>query len=142
VEGKVQILKGLSLMASGLLQENTNGDSVGNMMPVPEASAKGGISYSGYGLTASVFNIYEGRLDSRYDATYNKTRDAFDLLNFNAKYEVNRLFKLKAPVITLEFEGYNLLNQEIWLPATGMPIQHSVPVVEGVSVYFGVGVAF
>ncbi|MBN1757516.1 MAG: hypothetical protein JW863_04325, partial [Chitinispirillaceae bacterium] len=142
VEGKIFITKELMITGSGLLQYNTNGDSVGNMMPVPQAGGKGGISYSSNGFTVSVFNIYEGNLDSRYDAPFNKTREAFDLLNANMKYEISRLFKLKAPVITLEFEGYNLLNQEIWLPATGMPKQFTVPAVQGASAYFGVTLGF
>jgi hypothetical protein len=111
------------------------------MMPVPEASAKGGISYSANGLTASVFNIYEGNLHRRYDAaSYNKTREAFDLLNANLKYELNRILKLTAPKISIDLEGYNLLDKEIWLPATGMLKQYTVPAIQGRAIYGGLTV--
>jgi hypothetical protein len=142
LEGKLFITKELMLIGSGLYQKNTQGDSAGNMMPVPEASGKGGISYSASGFTASVFNIYEGDLHKRYNTKYNPTRKAFDLLNANVKYEISRLFKLTAPVITLEFEGNNLLDQEIWLPATGQAKSYTVPQVQGLSLYFGATVGF
>jgi len=137
VEGKIFITRELMIMGSGLYQQNTTGDVAGNTMPVPEASAKGGISYSANGLTASVFNIYEGKLDNRFDATYNKTREAFDLLNMNVKYELSQLFKFKAPKITLSVEAYNLLDEEVWLPATGQSSRYTVPQISGRSVYFG-----
>jgi outer membrane receptor for ferrienterochelin and colicins len=138
VEGKFFITRELMLIGSGLYQQNTTGDSAGNMMPVPEVSAKGGISYSANGLTASVFNIYEGELHRRFNAaSYNKTREAFDLLNANLNYELNRILKIEAPKITIDLEGYNLLDQEIWLPATGLAKQYTVPAIQGRSVYFG-----
>jgi hypothetical protein len=142
VEGKYFITKDLMLTGSGLYQKNQTGDSVGNTMPVPEASAKGGISYSSNGITVSVFNIYEGDLHKRYNTQYNPTRKAFNLLNANAKYEINRLFKHKLSVITLEIEGYNLLNKEIWLPAAGQSTKYTLPAIEGASWYFGLTVSF
>jgi outer membrane receptor for ferrienterochelin and colicin len=150
LEGKYFITKELMLVGSGLFQKNTTGDSAGNMMPVPEASAKGGISYSANGFTASVFNIYEGDIHKRYNPRFNKARDAFNLLNATIKYEISRLFKITAPVITLEVDGYNLLNQEIWLPPTGIalitggsnPGPYVGPEIQGVSVYGGVTVEF
>jgi site-specific DNA recombinase len=66
----------------------------------------------------------------------------FDLLNANLKYEISRLFNLKVPVITLDFEGYNLLNQEVWLPNTGLLKQYSMPAIEGISYYFGLTIGF
>lgn len=140
VEGKIYITKEFMLIGSGLYQKNTNGDSVGNMMPVPEASAKGGVSYSANGFTMSVFNIYEGNLHPRYDATYNKTREAFNLLNANLSYEISRLFELDIPQITFDVEGYNLLNKEVWLPPTGLAKQYTGPEIRGASVYVGVTV--
>jgi len=138
VEGKLYITRELMLMGSGLLQKNTTGDTAGNTMPVPEVSAKGGISYSANGLTVSVFNVFEDDLHKRYDATYNKTREKFSLLDLTVKYEINRLFKYAAPVTTISFEGYNLLGQEIWLPATGQLKQYTVPQIQGRALYFGV----
>ncbi len=140
VEYKIFITKEFMLTGSGLFQKNSTGDSAGNMMPVPEASAKGGISYSANGFTASVFNIYEHDLHPRYNAAYNKTRKAFDLLNANLNYEINRLFKLKRPVISIDIEGYNLLNQEIWLPNTGLLKEYTVPKIKGISYYAGISI--
>jgi len=141
VEGKLFLTKDLMLVGSGLYQKNSTGDSAGNMMPVPEASGKGGISYSANGFTASVFNVYEGNLHKRFNtAPYNKTRKAFDLLDANLKYELNNMLKLTAPKIAINVEGYNLLDEEVWLPATGMLKQYSVPSVQGRSIYFGLTV--
>ena len=140
LEGKYFITRELMLTGSGLYQQNATGDSAGNMMPVPEALVKGGISYSANGFTASVFNIYEGNLDKRYDATYNKTCKAFDLVNANMKYDVNKLVKVSVPKITLNIDAYNLLNQEVWLPATGLSTHYTLPSIQGRSIYFGVTV--
>jgi outer membrane receptor for ferrienterochelin and colicin len=137
VEGKIFITKELMLMGSGLYQQNTTGDVAGNTMPVPEASGKGGISYCANGLTASLFNIYEGKLHNRFDATYNKTREAFDLLNMNVNYEINQLVKFKVPSITVSIEAYNLLDEEVWLPATGQSSRYTVPQIRGRTLYFG-----
>jgi outer membrane receptor for ferrienterochelin and colicins len=142
LEGKYFITKELMAVGSGLFQKNTTGDSAGNMMPVPEASAKGGISYSANGFTAGVFTIYEGALHPRYHATYNKTREAFSLLNATLKYEISRAFKLEVPVITLDIEGYNLLDEEIWLPSTGLAKNYTIPEIQGFSFYCGVTVGF
>jgi len=142
VEGKYFITKEFMLLGSGLYQKNFTGDSAGNMMPVPEALVKVGVSYSSNDLTASVFNIYEGSLDKRYDATYNKTRKAFDLLNANIKYDIGKILRITVPVITLNAEVYNLLNQEIWLPATGQSTRFTLPAIQGRSFYFGFTVVF
>jgi outer membrane receptor for ferrienterochelin and colicins len=140
VEGKYFITKELMLTGSGLYQQNTTGDSAGNMMPVPEALAKGGVSYAARGFAASVFNIYEGRLDDRYDAAYNKTCKAFDLLNANVKYDIGRIIELPVSKITLTVDAYNLLNREIWLPATGQSTHFTLPEIQGRSLYFGITV--
>jgi outer membrane receptor protein involved in Fe transport len=140
VEGKYFITRELMILGSGLYEQNTTGDSAGNMMPVPEALAKAGVSYSARGLTASVFNIYEGDLDKRYDATYNKTCSAFDLLNANVKYDIGRIFELPGPKIMLNVDAYNVLNQEIWLPATGLSTHFTLPAIQGRSIYFGITV--
>lgn len=142
VEGKFYLTRELMFTGSGLYQKNTTGDSAGNMMPVPENSAKGGVSYSADGFTASVFTIYEGKLHKRFDALYNKTRKTFNLLNANMKYEINRLFHSEVPVITFDIEGYNLLNHEVWLPPTGLSKRFTVPVIRGSTFYFGCTVGF
>ncbi len=142
IEGKLFITKELMLLGSGLYQKNTTGDSAGNMMPVPEASAKGGISYSNYGLTVSLFNIYEGKLDKRYNATYNKTRKAFDLLDLTLKYELDKAFNWKIPQLAIHVDAYNLLDEEIWLPATGQAKNFTLPQIEGRAIYFGIDVGF
>lgn len=142
VEGKYYITKELMLTGSGLYQKNTTGDSAGNMMPVPEASAKGGISYSKCGFTASIFNTYEGRLDKRYNATYNKTRKAFDLLDLTLKYELDKAFSWKIPQFAIFIDAYNLLDEEIWLPATGQAKNYTLPQIEGRSINFGIDVGF
>lgn len=142
VEGKYYITKELMVTGSGLYQKNTTGDSAGNMMPVPEASAKGGISYCKSGFTASIFNSYEGKLDKRYNATYNKTRKAYDLLDLTLKYEFDKAFNWKIPQIAIRVDAYNLLDEEVWLPATGQAKNYTLPQIEGRAIYFGINVGF
>jgi outer membrane receptor protein involved in Fe transport len=142
LEGKIFITKELMLTGSGLYQKNTTGDSAGNMMPVPEASAKGGVSYSKNGFTASIFNSYEGKLDKRYNTIYNKTRKAFDLLDLTLKYELDKAFNWKIPQIAIHVDAYNLLDEEIWLPATGQAKNYTLPQIEGRSISFGIDVGF
>lgn len=142
LEGKIYITKELMLIGSGLYQKNTTGDSAGNMMPVPEASAKGGISYSKKGFTVSIFNTYEGKLDKRYNATYNKTRKAFDLLDLSLKFELDKAFSWNIPQLAIHVDAYNLLDEEVWLPATGLDKNYTLPQIEGRAIYFGIDVGF
>jgi outer membrane receptor for ferrienterochelin and colicins len=144
LEGKYYVTKELLLTGSGLYQQNTNNDSLGNIMPVPEAGAKGGISYSSKGLTVSVYNIYEGKLDKRYTSLGNPNPVAYNLLNANIGYDFNKLLKLeKLGKIALNVEGYNLLGDDIWLPASGSSSKSaSLPVTHGRSIHSGIDVSF
>ncbi len=142
LEFKYFITKELMLLGSGMYQKNNTKGLEGNAMPVPETTGKVGISYASKGLTASAFNIFEGKLHERYNASYNKTREAFNLLNVNAKYEISRLLKLNGPVITLDLEAYNLLDEEVWLPAGGQATNYTLPEVQGASYYGGLTVKF
>lgn len=93
LEGRFYVTKELLVTGSGLYQQNTNQDSLGNMMPIPSAGAKGGISYSTNGFIASIFNIYEGKLDKWYTSISNPNPGSYNLLNVNVQYDVNKLLK-------------------------------------------------
>jgi outer membrane receptor protein involved in Fe transport len=143
LEGKYYLTKELLLNGSGLYQQNTNGDSLGNMMPIPSAGAKIGLSYSSKAFTLSIFNIYEGELDKRYTSLGNPTPGAYDLLNANAQYDLNSLLKIKfLSKLALDIECYNLIGKEVWLPATGLVTSSSLPVIQGRSIFAGIKAGF
>lgn len=143
LEGKYYITRELLLIGSGLYQQNTNGDSLGNVMPVPEAGAKIGLSYSSNGFTLSAFDIYEGDLDKRYTSKGNPNPGEYNLLNVNAKYDLNRLLKVKTlGQVSLRVDCYNLLDKEVWLPASGSLRSASLPVIQGRSIFFGIDATF
>lgn len=143
LEGKYYITKEFMLTGSGLYQQNTNHDSLGNMMPVPNTGVKGGLSYSSKGFTLSAYDIYEGHIDKRYTSLGNPNPGEYNLLNVNAKYDLNILLKIKAlKEIALSLECYNLLDKEVWLPATGSLKSASIPVIQGRSIFAGIDVTF
>ncbi len=143
LEGKYYITKELLLNGSGLYQYNTNGDSLGNMMPVPEAGAKIGLSYSSHGFTLSAFDIYEGDLDKRYTSLGNPNPGEYNILNVNVKYDLNKLLKVKTlGQMALRIDCYNLLGKEVWLPAPGLVSSSSLPVIQGRSMFFGIDATF
>ena len=143
LEGKYYITKALLLIGSGLYQQNSNKDSLGNMMPIPSAGAKGGISYSANGFIASAFNIYEGKLDKRYTSVGNPNPGSYNLLNVNIQYDLNKLLKVKTlGKVAICLETYNLLDENVWLPATGLVTSSSLPVIQGRSIFAGINATF
>lgn len=112
-------------------------------MPVPEIGGKIGLSYSRNGFIASVFDIYQGDLDKRYTSIGNPNPGEYNLLNTNVSYDLNLWLKLKSmDRITLRMDCYNLLDKEVWLPASGSLKHSSLPVIHGRSIYFGIDATF
>ncbi|HEX2957078.1 MAG TPA: TonB-dependent receptor [Chitinispirillaceae bacterium] len=143
LEGKYYLTKELLLIGSGLYQRNTNGDSLGNMMPVPEVGGKIGLSYSSNGFTLSAFDIYEGDIDKRYTSVGNPNPGEYNLLNVNFAYDFNKLLKVKTmDQIVLRFDCYNLLDKDVWLPACGTVKYCSLPFIQGRSILFGIDATF
>ena len=105
---------------------------------------KAGLSYmSKKGITASLYNIYQGKLDDAYKTELNPSPGAYSLLNMHLNLDLVRLFDLSLKQgISFFVQADNLLNQEIWLPAWGLTMGSSIPMNRGTSVYFGLKVNF
>lgn len=143
-EGKFYVTKEFLFEGSFLFQQskdmNTSEDDV---TPLPDFSAKGGLSYMGHGLTLSAFNTFWQQLDTKYSSTLNKTTGHFNMLNLNCSYNFNQLIKstiLKELSLIVSVD--NLLDEEVWLPAWGLINGSRIPYNEGRTVYGGFKVTF
>ncbi|MEJ2627459.1 MAG: TonB-dependent receptor, partial [bacterium] len=117
-EGKYYINRNLFITGSMLYQTNEDKDGVENVTPIANLGAKAGISYkSEKGVTLSLFNIYQGDLDEKFDAQLNPSPGAYNLLNLYARADINQLFNLTMkPNLALFLQADNVLDKEIWLP--------------------------
>ena len=117
LEGKYYVRKNFFLTGSGLYQTNVDGSGNKNVTPVANFGAKAGISYeSANGLTASVFDVYQGHIDG-YSLALNPTPGAYNLLNAHLRFDLSRhLFPDSRTGVALVAHGDNLENRAIWLP--------------------------
>lgn len=142
-EGKYYINRNLFVTGSMLYQTNEDKDGVENVTPIANLGAKGGISYqSDKGFTVSLFNIYQGELDEKFDTQFNPNPEAYNRLNLYARAHLNRLFNMDMkPDLSLFVQADNLLDEEIWLPDWGLLPGKSIPVNQGRAVYAGLDVS-
>lgn len=144
-EGKYYITREWLIEGSILYQESRDKQSSeGNAAPLPTFSAKGGLSYHGYGLTVSAFNSYWQALDKRFTSKMNKTTNNFNMLNLNCSYNFNHLIKSRVlKELSITFAADNLLDEEVWLPAWGLSdLSSRIPYNEGRTLYGGFKVTF
>jgi outer membrane receptor protein involved in Fe transport len=91
----------------------------------------------------SAFDIYEGDLDKRFTSLGNPNPGEYNLLNINAKYDINKLLKVKTlGQIDLRVDCYNLLDKEVWLPGNTPVKSAALPVIKGRSIFFGIDATF
>lgn len=142
-EGKYYLNKSLLLIASMLYQTNKDKGGDENVTPIANFGAKAGISYkSEKGVTVSLFNIYQGDLDKKYDTQVNPSPGAYNLMNLHCRFNVNKFFGSKlSQDLSLLLQVDNLLDKEIWLPNWGLIIGNSIPVNQGRTIYFGMEVS-
>jgi outer membrane receptor for ferrienterochelin and colicin len=143
--GKYSISKSLFFEGSFLYQQSkniTSGET--NPTPLPNFSAKGGLSYeSEFGLTVSGFNTFQQSVDPKYYDTLNPSTKYFNMANIHCSYDLNRLFKIPAAkelslILTID----NLLDEEVWLPAWGLIYGEMMPFNQGRTIYGGFKVTF
>jgi len=105
---------------------------------------KAGISYlSANGFQASLFNLYQGPLDSKYNTVLNPSPGAYDKLSFHMELNLKKYFHWHVrSEPSLIVHADNLLNQEIWLPAWGLAQGESIPYEKGRAIYAGLRVTF
>jgi outer membrane receptor for ferrienterochelin and colicins len=145
LEGKAYLNKDIFASLSMLYQQSKDTSGTENVTPVPNVGFKTGLSYmSNNGLAISLFNIYQGKVDDMYNNAKNPEAKAYDMLNAFASYDFQKLLKISEVqklLLYLEFE--NILDQEIWLPATGItPLGYTLPFNQGLSVRAGLTIEF
>jgi outer membrane receptor protein involved in Fe transport len=140
LEGKYYVTGSLLLTASGLYQINKDKDGNENVAPLSNWGAKGGISYNfDNSFIISLFDIYQGDLDNKYNTQLNPSPGAYNIMNLHSRLNLKELFNwnLKQE-FTLLLQADNLFDNEIWLPNWGIPLGYSIPVNSGRTLYFGV----
>jgi outer membrane receptor for ferrienterochelin and colicins len=142
VAGKYYLTKEFFLQGSLLYQtsEDTDGDAILETTTVPNFGFKAGFSYASNGLTASVFDSYDGELP--YGATLNPGPAAHHLVNSHFRLDVFRFWHAEAArAVALFIHGDNLANQQVWMPDLGSNTGDTIPVNRGRTIYFGVEVS-
>ena len=121
-------------------------DATGNeaVTPIPSLGAKLGASYySQNGLSASVFDVYQGNWDRAYSARLNPDPTAYHLLSATLGFDFATVMgKSVVDSLTLFVEAEGLLDQELWLPDWGGVVAESIPMYPGRTIYFGLSATF
>ncbi|MFH1724742.1 MAG: TonB-dependent receptor [Elusimicrobiota bacterium] len=140
LEGKSYIRRRFFLTGSALYQKSRNKAGDNTVSPLANWAAKAGISYrSASGLTASLFDIYQGVLDAKYSTQVNPSPGAYHLMYLHGRLAVNEFFDLElSQGLSLLLQVDNLLDKELWLPNWGLTQGSSIPVNRGRTIYFGV----
>jgi outer membrane receptor protein involved in Fe transport len=136
-ESKYYVRKQFFLMGSVLYQANEDGDGNQNVTIVPNFGFKAGISYVANGLTASLFDGYDGALT--YGPTLNPGPAAHHFVNGHLRLDLSRYWHADAAGgLAFFVHGDNLTNQQVWMPDLGGGTGDTIPVDRGRTVYFGV----
>jgi outer membrane receptor for ferrienterochelin and colicins len=143
VEGTYYINKEFMVLGSLLNQNNEDQSGVKDVSPIANTSAKLGFSYkSDKGVILSLFDAYQGNLDSKFDAAVNPSPGAYSLANLHGRFDMK---KLAGWNIGRDFafllQVDNLLDKQLWLPDWGAVYGSSLPVNQGRTVYFGVEIS-
>lgn len=144
MDARYYIIPEIYLTASMLYQSNKDQNDTNNVVPSPNFSAKGGLSYKAdNGISMSVFNVYQGDLDKKYYSAINVSPGSFSMLNFYGSYNINKLLrcdKLKKFDLYLSVE--NVLDKEIWLTDWNLLPGKSLPAERGRIISGGVNIQF
>ncbi len=136
------------LLVGGLTYQSNESGTTRNFTPVPNLTAKIGASLkTDNGITVSLFNIYNGRLDEDQwpESQYNPSYEAHNLLSLHASFELNKIFDLRMKQrLSIYLYGDNLFDNEVfvpdWVRAVEMAMTH--PAKPGRLVYGGIRVNF
>ncbi|MBN1781436.1 TonB-dependent receptor [bacterium] len=139
-EGKYYISRSLFITGSLLYQTNEDMNGSENVTPIANLGAKSGISYrSDKGVTLSLFNVYQGDLDEKYDTRLNPSPKACNLMNLYCNFNINKMLNLNLPQnYSVFLQADNMLDETIWMPDWGLAPGKSMPVNQGRAVYIGV----
>ena len=140
-EAKYYWQKNWLLLASTVYQTNSDGTGKRNVTPIPNHSAKLGISYlAENGVTLSMFDVYQGRIDG-YSSSLNPIPAATHMISAHARLDLTRRWlKYSRSGIAVFAQADNLLNHSVWLPNWGYGGVDTIPAHNRRSIYFGVEV--
>ena len=141
VEGKYYFNKQLFLSGSVLHQTSKN-DDVDNLSPIADFGAKAGISYaSRNGIIISLFNIYQGDLDDKFQGNLNSNQGSYNLLHFNSSFDLNKIFNLELrQKISALVRIDNVLDKEHFGYDLGGTSGDGIPSIPGRAIYAGLKV--
>lgn len=144
-EGKYYPLRNLFLTGSLLYQENRT-DTVTNVTPVANFTAKAGVSYRWRrGVTASLFCNYHGKLDEKYvenSFNVNPKPGSFSVVDLYMSFDMVKLLNLGAKQgISLFLQANNIFDKEVWIADTGGFGGSSLPTNPGRTIYAGLQVS-
>jgi outer membrane receptor for ferrienterochelin and colicins len=142
LEVKYYLKTNYYVLGSALYQTNDNGTGQSNVTPVPNFSAKGGLSYEApRGLTVSVFDIYEGAM-SGYDAALNPVPAPHHTLNAQVRYDLSKYLGVsRKACLALIGHATDLINKQVWLPDWGDNSGDTIPVQRGRTIYAGIEIS-
>ena len=143
-EGKYYANKNLYLTGSALYQTNKNDADQENLAPIANFGTKVGVSYvTDNGITLGLFDIYQGDLDDKYTLNRNPYQGSYNLLHFNSRFNLNKLFEMSfKPELTVIFNVDNLLDKPHFGYDLGGTSGDGIPSIPGRAIYFGVNAAF
>jgi outer membrane receptor for ferrienterochelin and colicins len=140
-EGKYYFKRSLFLLGSYSYQANADGSGTKNITPVPNTSAKAGISYlTNNGLSVSLFDSFQGGIKPD-TSTLNPTPVSYQLLSAQVQFDLARYLRADGNRgVTLFVRGDNLADKQVWLPDWGGNTGDTIPALRGRTVYFGIEV--
>jgi outer membrane receptor for ferrienterochelin and colicins len=138
VEGKYYVTKQFFFVASVFHQGNESGDGATNITPIPNNTAKAGLSYDAdNGLTVGIFDSWVGDV-SGYMNTLNPAAAASHMVTGRLKFDVSRYFRsMGATGLSFLVDARNLTNNQLWLPDLGGGSGDTIPMSGGRTVYVG-----
>ena len=139
LDGKYYINRNVYILGSFLHQANEDGEGAKNITPVPNTSAKGGISFQNErGITASIFDNYQGSING-FSSILNPFPSSRHLLSAHARLDFAALLKARQSAgLALVINGDNLTNDQVWLPDWGGNSGDTIPARRGRTLYVGV----
>ncbi len=142
-EGKYYVNRNLYLTGSTLYQKAEDNDGNEDITPIANFGAKAGVSYVwDEGVTLSLFDVYQGDIESSLEGTLNTPAGSYNLLYLHSKIDINKVFNLnlKQDLILL-VQVNNLLDKQVWLPNWGLTKGSTIPYIQGRTMYIGLNLS-
>lgn len=142
-EGKYYVNKNFYLSGSTLYQKAEDDKGNTDITPIANFGFKAGASYVwDEGVTLSLFNVYQGDIESSIEGTLNTKAGSYNLLYLHSKLDINKIFNLNLKQdLVLLVQINNLLDKEVWLPNWGLSKGSTIPYIQGRTMYFGLNLS-